>query len=64
LGNWKKHILITALLFLLFGFSDIVEVYTGAWWSPWWLFVWKILNIIALLYFVFKFIKSERFKQK
>ena len=47
----EKNILITAFLFLLFGVSDIVEIYTGAWWSPWWLLTWKILNGIALLYF-------------
>lgn len=25
----------------IFGISDIVEVYTGAWWEPWWLLLMK-----------------------
>ena len=28
-------------VFVVFGVSDIVEVYSGAWWRPWWLLVWK-----------------------
>ncbi len=32
---------IAILAFALFGVSDIVESFTGAWWRPWWLFVMK-----------------------
>ena len=34
-----------------FGLSDVVEVYTGAFWRPWWLLVWKgaCLTSIGLL---------------
>ena len=45
----KRQIIIAAILFVLFGASDIVEVYSGAWWTPWWLLVWKTLNAISLL---------------
>lgn len=33
----------------IFGASDLVEAQTGAWWKPWWLFVWKALCVLALL---------------
>jgi hypothetical protein len=48
----RSHRLIAAITFLLFGLSDIVEVQTGAWWHPWWLFLWKIgcgISMVGLL---------------
>ncbi len=36
------------LVFLGFGFSDWVEIQTGAWWRPWWLAVWKCGSGIAI----------------
>lgn len=41
--------LIAAIAFLFFGFSDVVETQTGAWWRPWWLFVWKASCVIVLV---------------
>ena len=54
-GITRIHRLITTLIFLLFGGSDIVEVQTGAWWSPWWLFVWKASCVLsmAILFWVY-----------
>lgn len=52
-GKIKKHSYLAAINFLLFGISDIVEIQTRAWWSPWWLFFWKsgcILTMVWLLY--------------
>lgn len=46
---YKTHFFAVAILFAVFGASDIVEVYSGAWWSPWWLLIWKTLNAISLL---------------
>jgi hypothetical protein len=34
---------------VLFGFSDLVEIRTGAWWRPWWLLVWKGSCIAAFI---------------
>jgi hypothetical protein len=34
---------------LVFGASDLVEMRTGAWWSPWWLFAWKAACVLLLL---------------
>jgi succinate-acetate transporter protein len=33
----------------VFGVSDLVEARTGAWWKPWWLFVWKAACVGGLL---------------
>ena len=54
-GKTRINRLITTLIFLLFGGSDIVEVQTGAWWSPWWLFVWKASCVLsmAILFWVY-----------
>jgi hypothetical protein len=54
-GKTRTHRLITTIIFLLFGGSDIVEVQTGAWWSPWWLFVWKASCVVsmAILFWVY-----------
>ncbi len=52
-GKIRTNRLIATLVFFLFGLSDIVEVQTGAWWSPWWLFVWKVscgLSMVILLW--------------
>ncbi|MGD1807765.1 hypothetical protein ACP6PL_20340 [Dapis sp. BLCC M126] len=44
----RLHRIVATLTFLLFGLSDIVEVQTGAWWHPWWLFVWKSLCVLSM----------------
>jgi hypothetical protein len=40
---------VAAAAFLLFGVSDLVEIYTGAWWKPVWLLLWKAGCIAGLL---------------
>lgn len=40
-GVVRRLFAILAVAFAAFGVSDIVEAGTGAWWQPWWLFVWK-----------------------
>jgi ABC-type iron transport system FetAB permease component len=46
---WRPTLVVLALTMLVFGASDVVESRTGAWWRPWWLFVWKALCVVALL---------------
>jgi len=41
--------LAAAVTFVAFGFSDFVEMDTGAWWRPWWLFVWKGVCVIVMV---------------
>jgi len=43
-----------------FGGSDIVEVETGAWWQPWWLFCWKA---VCLLIIVHQFVMYVRLRK-
>ena len=40
---------VAAIAFFQFGPSDVVEIQTGAWWTPWWLFVWKALCVGMLV---------------
>lgn len=35
--------------FACFGASDLIEVQTGAWWEPWWLFVMKAACALVFL---------------
>jgi len=37
-----------SVVFLLFAGSDVMELQTGAWWRPWWLFVWKAACVVTL----------------
>jgi len=47
------------IILVLFGFSDLVESKTGAWWSPWWLFLWKAFCAISLALLVTKYYKGK-----
>ena len=38
----------SAVILMFFGLSDLVEMKTGAWWDPWWLFLWKALCVAGL----------------
>jgi len=56
--------LITSLIFLFFGGSDIVEVQTGAWWSPWWLFVWKASCILSMVILFWVYLRDRALANK
>ena len=47
--EWRKLGLIAGVVLILFGGSDAVELYTKAWWRPWWLLAWKATCIITLV---------------
>ena len=47
----------------VFGGSDLVEARTGAWWKPWWLFVWKALCVIALLLGFLRYFRIQKSKR-
>ena len=40
---------VLTVVIVAFGFSDLVEARTGAWWKPWWLFVWKAACVLLML---------------
>jgi len=48
-GARRPLALIAAIAFALFAGSDLVEISTGAWWSPWWLLAWKTACVAMLL---------------
>ncbi len=48
-GLIRRRCALACAVFLLFGLSDVVEVRTGAWWRPWWLFCWKALCVLAMI---------------
>jgi hypothetical protein len=50
---------ITAMIFFLFGLSDIVEVQTGGWWKPWWLFLWKASCVLGFVACFWDFLKQH-----
>jgi hypothetical protein len=47
-----------------FGGSDLVEAHTGAWWKPWWLFVWKALCVAVLLFGFLRYYRIHRSKPR
>jgi hypothetical protein len=48
-GATRRRCTLAALMFLLFGLSDVVEVRSGAWWRPWWLLVWKAFCVLMMV---------------
>ncbi|MDB5344106.1 MAG: hypothetical protein JWP89_2483 [Schlesneria sp.] len=46
---WRQLGVIAAVTLVVFGLSDAVELYTKAWWRPWWLLVWKAACINILV---------------
>jgi hypothetical protein len=46
--------------FLVFGISDLIEINTGAWWRPWWLFVMKAVCVLILTALYFNHRRSRR----
>lgn len=50
--------------FALFGVSDVIESHTGAWWTPWWLFVLKSLCVLAFLFCFMAYRKSLKAGRK
>ena len=47
LRGWPRAVLVIALM--MFGVSDIIEIWTGAWWRPASLMLFKIVCIVAFI---------------
>ena len=56
----RSTLLVLGFTLAAFGGSDLVEARTGAWWKPWWLFVWKALCVLILF---FGFVRYYRIKK-
>lgn len=44
----RRNAWVAFAAFVAFGISDLIEVLTGAWWTPWWLFVLKTVCVLVL----------------
>lgn len=51
---------ITAMAFLAFGLSDVIEITTGAWWRPWWLFATKAACVLVLVVLYIEHVRSRQ----
>ena len=58
--RWARWALATVLL--LFGLSDVVEIWTGAWWRPWWLGVWKGACVVGIGVLVVTIMRDRRMR--
>lgn len=58
-GTERYQSLMAFLTFFFFGLSDIIEVQTGAWWRPWWLFVWKSLCVFSMAALLINYLRSR-----
>lgn len=57
--SYRRLKLLTGLVLVVFGVSDFVESGTGAWWSPWWLLVWKLACVFTLAALFFLYLRSH-----
>ena len=59
-GLARRRCAIAAPVFFLFGMSDVVEVQTGAWWRPWWLFAWKAVCVLGMVLLLAGYLRGRR----
>ena len=55
----RRNSLMGTVVFFLFGLSDLVEVETGAWWRPWWLFIWKASCVLGMLILLLLYLRDH-----
>ena len=48
------------IVFIAFAGSDVLEVQTGAWWRPWWLFVWKAGCLAVMVQQLVQYLRRRR----
>ena len=52
--------LLTALTFYMFSVSDVIEIRTGTWWRPWWLFVMKAACVASMFVLFLVYLKNKK----
>jgi hypothetical protein len=62
-GQTRSRWLLAGLL-VTFGVSDIVETHTGAWFRPWWMLLWKAVNLAGIVALAFREIRATRHARK
>lgn len=60
----RKLARVAAIIFLLFGISDVIEAHTGAWWRPIWLLMLKAGCLVVLLCCLLRYNKRAGHRQK
>lgn len=57
--KFSKISLVAAIVFILFGISDYVEVKMGGFLYPiaWWLLVWKVACVIGITFIIYWYFK-------
>ncbi len=60
-GGGRGRLVALAVAFVLFGIPDLVEIQTGAWWDPWWLFAWKAACVVFFVwqYWVYRRLRAR-----
>jgi hypothetical protein len=58
--NSKGLIRLAAAVFFLFGITDWIEIQTGSWHRPWWLFAWNAVCVAALVGCLVVYLRRKR----
>ena len=56
----RNRLGIAGIAFFTFGLSDVIEITTGAWWRPWWLFAMKAACVLVLVLLYVDYVRSRR----
>lgn len=57
-SRWHRRLL--AILLIVFGASDLIEIWSGAWWRPWWLAALKIACGLAIAVLALQWFRRAR----
>lgn len=49
-----------SLTLILFGTSDLIEIKSGSWWSPWWLLLLKTGCILSFILIIWRIVSQGR----
>ena len=59
-GPYRKLKITAGMLFLLFAATEVIELRTGTWWRPWWLFTLKAVCVIGLAVLMILYARAQR----
>jgi len=58
--SYRAEKAIAVVLFVSFGISDLVEIHTGGWYKPWWLFVWKAIDVLGFVWLLARYRRCKK----
>ena len=62
--RFRPFLFVLVFTLAIFGASDLVEARAGAWWKPWWLFVWKAVCIVVLFFGFVHYYRIQKSKPR